>query len=274
MIVYPFSGHVTDSDAIFFIGSAAKKCIINDQEIELSVAGNFAPVFNLKFGDNLFHCVVDGQKFEILVKRIEVKTSELTHIWRESQYKPIALKRICVDPGHGGRAFGTQSPKGIKEKDLNLQVANLLKRELVNNGFDVIVTRNTDEDLSLQERVDIAMKHKSDLFISLHHNAIPDHLKPLEHKGISIHYYYSHSIDIATKILAGLTASTGLNSVGLVRQNLHVLRENPDCLSVLVELGYLIHPEESEIIISSEFQQLAVRALAESVMSYTEQNLL
>jgi N-acetylmuramoyl-L-alanine amidase len=269
MIVYPVSGHLTDSEQIFFIGSANSHCLINGLELPLLCAGNFAVIFPLCLGDNLFRCQFDDDCVDIKVRRIEPDKNVPKHQWRESDWLPSKLiRRICLDPGHGGDALGTQSPKGIKEKDLNLQIALILEAELIRQGFEVKLTRSCDRALSLSDRVRIADLFQADLFLSIHHNAVADREDPLVHRGISVHYYYSHSLGLGEILLQDLVDMTGLSSAGLIKQNLHVLRENPSRLALLLELGYLIHPEESELIISSAFQNQSVTAITHAIKKY------
>ena len=80
------------------------------------------------------------------------------------------MKKIMIDAGHGGASFGAIS-KGIKEKDLNLEVANIVKKYLESAGFDVAMTRYQDNDVSLDNRVKQANLWSADIFVSIHHNA-------------------------------------------------------------------------------------------------------
>lgn len=78
---------------------------------------------------------------------------------------------IIVDAGHGGKDPGAVV-KGVREADVNLAVAKLLRTELVQRGFKVLLTRETDVFKTLQERPAFASENKGDLFISLHCNSI------------------------------------------------------------------------------------------------------
>ncbi|KAB0665670.1 AMIN domain-containing protein [Oryzomonas japonica] len=88
--------------------------------------------------------------------------------------KPLIAKirRIVVDPGHGGHDSGALGPNGVKEKDvvlaIGLKLRDLLKDEL---GLDVVMTRATDVFIPLEERTAIANKVNADLFVSVHANA-------------------------------------------------------------------------------------------------------
>lgn len=84
------------------------------------------------------------------------------------------VKRIVIDPGHGGKDPGAVGPTGLKEKDLALDIGLRLKQRLKNgNEFEVFMTRDSDEFLSLPKRVEFANAKKSDLFISIHINSLP-----------------------------------------------------------------------------------------------------
>jgi len=79
---------------------------------------------------------------------------------------------ICLDPGHGGKDPGATGPHGVKEKDVVLRIARLLREKLVKKyGYRVIMTRNRDVYIPLEERVAFANSKGADLFISIHINA-------------------------------------------------------------------------------------------------------
>ncbi len=82
-------------------------------------------------------------------------------------------KRIVLDPGHGGDSEGAVSGKYV-EKDVNLQVALLLKKFLEEEGAIVFMTRDTDKFVSLKDRVAFAEAVEGEVFISIHHNASYD----------------------------------------------------------------------------------------------------
>ena len=175
---------------------------------------------------------------------------------------------VCLDAGHGGKQHGSCSPKGLIEKDLNLKVAKLLRAKLEELGASVVMTREDDSHLDLGDRVKIADEAGAKLLLSIHHNAIPDAWDPQLYRGLSTHYYHEQSKPFATFLLDKLVEFTDLQSAGFYRQNLHVLRETTDCAAVLLELGYLIHPLESEIITSEEFQNQASVVIAKAVANF------
>jgi len=94
---------------------------------------------------------------------------------------PLSVKRIVVDPGHGGTQHGASSDSGVSEKDITLDIALRLRQLLKNGLFDVRMTRETDVTLSLEQRVAVANAARGDLFVSIHVNWIPHRqVRPLE----------------------------------------------------------------------------------------------
>ncbi len=88
----------------------------------------------------------------------------------------LKVRRIVIDPGHGGHDTGTIGPHGLEEKDVCLDVALRLGRLIEQRlpGAQVIYTRKTDVFIPLEERTEIANRAHADLFISIHANSSPD----------------------------------------------------------------------------------------------------
>ncbi len=80
---------------------------------------------------------------------------------------------MVIDAGHGGSDGGTVSGEVI-EKDINLSVAMKLKAILEDNNIEVVLTRSSDEDISLPQRTSFANESNADFFISLHCNYYED----------------------------------------------------------------------------------------------------
>lgn len=87
---------------------------------------------------------------------------------------PLEVRRVVIDPGHGGNAFGTQKPKSLAEKALTLDIGLKLRPLLEADGFEVLMTRDTDIDVSLQERARFANESQADIFVSIHVNWFDD----------------------------------------------------------------------------------------------------
>jgi N-acetylmuramoyl-L-alanine amidase len=94
---------------------------------------------------------------------------------------PLAVRRIVVDPGHGGAQQGAVSDTGVAEKDITLDIGQRLRPLLEAAGFDVKMTRERDQTLSLEDRVAFANASGADLFVSIHVNWIARReIRPLE----------------------------------------------------------------------------------------------
>lgn len=85
----------------------------------------------------------------------------------------LKVKRIIIDPGHGGTDPGTSGKLGTKEKDVALDIAMRLKARLERYNYDVIMTRQGDDTVPLKKRIELANSAMADLFISIHLNYLP-----------------------------------------------------------------------------------------------------
>ncbi len=81
------------------------------------------------------------------------------------------IKTIVIDAGHGGYDPGAIGKTGLREKNINLDIANRLAKILRDKGLKIIMTRTSDYFVSLERRVEISNSAKADLFISIHTNA-------------------------------------------------------------------------------------------------------
>lgn len=102
-----------------------------------------------------------------------------------SEVFPLAVRRIVLDPGHGGTDLGTRTPSGVPEKELTLDIAKRLQRRLVEAGFEAPLTRESDTRLVLRERARFANERRADLFISIHLNWFQD---GRANRGIETYY--------------------------------------------------------------------------------------
>jgi N-acetylmuramoyl-L-alanine amidase len=110
----------------------------------------------------------------------------------------LQVNTIVIDPGHGGRDPGALGAGGLYEKDITLDVALRLRDRLAQHpGYRILLTRETDKAVSLNDRVRFANENEADLFVSLHVNSIPDaSVTPLET------YYFGLRADDETLRLA------------------------------------------------------------------------
>lgn len=96
----------------------------------------------------------------------------------------LGVRRIVVDAGHGGENLGTISAEGLAEKELTLDIGERVRQLVVKAGFDAVMTRTSDETLSLRERASTANAQHGDIFLSIHLNS----LQPRSARGIETYY--------------------------------------------------------------------------------------
>lgn len=180
---------------------------------------------------------------------------------------PLKNITVTVDAGHGGNEKGAIGCLGDFEKDITLDVALKLQKELRKLGANVIMTRETDEKVSLKKRVEITNESDSSIFVSIHGNALPDHLNPLEHRGTSVYYYYPQAKGLALSILNALNSEAQTKNDGVRQGSLAVVR-NTNALSVLVELAYLINPEDNALLVNEKFREKCAKAIAHGISNY------
>lgn len=109
------------------------------------------------------------------------------------------LRKIVIDPGHGGRDPGAVGVAGVAEKDIALAVARkLVARLKTEMGIDALLTRDDDRFVSLEERTAMANKENADLFISLHVNASPNS----DARGIETYYLDNTTDEAALRMAA------------------------------------------------------------------------
>lgn len=110
---------------------------------------------------------------EVLVAE-ELREAIRTALIVSPRGRPSGLVRsVVLDPGHGGKDPGAIGPSGLKEKDVNLDVARRLARRLRERGIEVVLTRTSDVFIPLAERSHIANREQPDLFVSIHADAAP-----------------------------------------------------------------------------------------------------
>ncbi|MDA8428279.1 MAG: N-acetylmuramoyl-L-alanine amidase [Geobacteraceae bacterium] len=141
---------------------------------------------------------------------------------KQAKLKPGKIRRIVIDPGHGGKDPGAVGVKGIMEKDVALAIgtklADKIRQEL---GIDVVMTRTTDVFIPLQERTSIANKVGADLFISIHANASPNR----NTAGIESYYLNLAKTEKAAQ-LAAQENGTSLEKVSTLQAILFDLMAN------------------------------------------------
>lgn len=101
----------------------------------------------------------------------------------------LKVRRVVIDAGHGGHDSGAVGPDGTQEKTIALAIAKKLSHELTAMGLDVVLTRDDDTFVRLEDRAKIANAAKGDLFISIHCNSATSH---------KLHGIETYSLNIAS----------------------------------------------------------------------------
>lgn len=169
---------------------------------------------------------------------------------------------IFLDPGHGSENdLGARGPTGYPEKDVTLRVSQLLRDQLETRGAIVSMSREGDEDLWPQDRINLIEAASPDLILSLHYNALPDAGDALQTQGIGTFWYYPQSQTLAQFLHDYLTQTLNRPSYGVFWNNLALTRPTI-APAVLLELGFMINPDEFTWIMDDMAQKTLVETLA------------
>jgi N-acetylmuramoyl-L-alanine amidase len=221
---------------------------------------------------------------------------------------PLAVRRVAIDPGHGGSSLGTHTPQGLTEKDLTLDIAARLRKLLEADGFEVVLTRRNDQDVSLAERGTLANQGSSDIFVSIHVNWIENRAS----RGVETYYLGATSDPFLTRLAAAENHGSGYSMAEMrkildriyadVRQDnsrklaevmqsslYHSLRKvNPglenrgvkaapfivllttEMPAILAEVSCLSNEEEADLLSKPLYRQYIAEALAAGVRSYAD----
>ena len=167
------------------------------------------------------------QVFDVLFRQ-----AALPH--RRMGAEKIKLHKVVIDPGHGGNDPGAIGKNGLKEKDVNLDIAKRLSSLLRAEGIQTVLTRSTDKFIPLSTRVNMANRSGADLFISIHSNAA----RSRSLCGFEV-YYVAPSVSDSKR--AALTArSTSLNLRGAVFSS-----DNQDLKAIIWDMIYTNSRAES-----------------------------
>ncbi|MGQ9864996.1 MAG: N-acetylmuramoyl-L-alanine amidase [Pseudanabaenaceae cyanobacterium] len=184
------------------------------------------------------------------------------------RHPPQGPITVLLDPGHGGpEDLGARGPTGFPEKDVTLALAQQVRTFLQQEGAIVVMTREGDEDLWPQQRAARIAEVAPTVALSLHYNALPDHGDAENTQGVGMFWYHRQSHDLAQVLHDRLTQELNRPSYGVFWGNLALARPTV-APSVLLELGFLIHPEEFEWIVSPPAQQQLARAIARITLDW------
>ena len=185
-----------------------------------------------------------------------------------SQNENLEGFTITVDAGHGGSEKGALGCLGDKEKDINLKIAQELKNILCLMGANVVMTRECDANVSLDDRVKLAKETCSEIFISIHLNSIPDiQMNVHKNKGTSVYYYNKHSQELAQILENNLTKTLSTRNDGVREASFAVIRPS-DYIGVLIETAYMTNPYDTLIYTAEDFAEKTAKSIAESILEF------
>jgi N-acetylmuramoyl-L-alanine amidase len=160
-----------------------------------------------------------------------------------SAASPLTGRTIMIDPGHGGWDPGAVGPTGLREKDVNLRVANALRDCLVQyGGAQVTMTRTSDYYVSLAKRAAMANNQGVQRFISIHHNANTNRSL----NGTAVYTSRNSSWasrDLSNKVQKRLVGTMGLRNIGSQTAGYYVLK-NTKMPAILTEASFISNPYE------------------------------
>ncbi|MBR0519555.1 N-acetylmuramoyl-L-alanine amidase [bacterium] len=191
------------------------------------------------------------------------------------QYDPDGIT-ICIDPGHGGGDFGAVNNRlDLAEKDLTLSISLKLAELLRKKGFNIIMTRETDRDVSYKGSPDneelgarVKAGQKADIFVSIHINAATN----TKANGISVHWYKAVDKELAKNIQFALIGTTGRTDRGISQDNFFVVSKSK-MPAVLAELGFISNDDEAKLLNENFYQQKIAEAIADGIDVYVGQNM-
>jgi N-acetylmuramoyl-L-alanine amidase len=228
---------------------------------------------NTSSGENEKQLVVD-----ILDKELDLTVAVPKGKGSTEQAALTGSGLIVLDPGHGGSDPGCINKSlGLNEATVTLDICKRLAQILKSQGWNVIMTRTTDVDVSywrssdkeeLGARVKVANEARADLFLSVHCNAS---VSPSSN-GTSLHYFKQSDYVFASELQHALLSSTGRANRGLQAQRLYVL-SHTRMPAVLVEAAFLTNPTEGALLADPAYRQKIAEGLAQGLRGYASRQL-
>lgn len=255
-------------------------------EMKLSIGGTDCLMNNVKF---VFSNPVASVGEKAYVSRVDL-AKLIDPVLRPNFIQNAGdFRTVILDPGHGGKDPGATNSLGT-ESDYNLKVAGKIRSLLQALGFKVVMTRESDNYLSLQERVDFANAVKENaIYVSIHFNSGGSSARGIETftlspPGVS-HYgadfkaadnqtragneHDSANIALATSIHGSILRLLGRNTFdrGIKRARFSVLSgvTHP---AILLEGGFMSHPYEARLIENDAYQATIARGTVDAIGKY------
>ena len=136
------------------------------------------------------------------------------------------------------------------------------------------MTRRGNNHMSLAARYHKAMREQAHIFVSLHHNALPETIDPMAvPRGYSVYYTYPHSFKLAQSVYQAFTKTIPLADNGLIANDILYIPRISELPSILIENAYMILPEQEEFVLSDEGRKMFAQAIYQGIVDfYTSDN--
>ncbi len=214
----------------------------------------------------------------LLVSRVDV-VKLLDPVLRPTYIaKRLEIKRIVLDPAHGGHDAGNVSGQ-VREADCALALARQLAAELRARGYETVLTREENQYLSDQQRIDRANRAADAIFISLHLNSGRSDIHGIEtytcapsgpgdeKNALPGNAYDAANIALAFALQSSMLRATGAKDGGCRRARYSMLN-SLRCPAALVELGYATHEEEGPALATDAYRRTLCAALADGIDTF------
>ena len=229
---------------------------------------------NLNLSNNVLSFSLPYEKlwgYDFVYKNSKMILKVRQPIKADTHY-PLKNIVVALDPGHGGVESGAVGPTKIKESDIVLDIAQKVKKILIKEGAKPFLTRNSDKTMDLYDRVQLIKKRNALFSISIHANALPDGNNPYEKYGTSVYYYYPEAKEFADilkrRIINNIkTRDDGTNYAS------YVLTRVSSSLSVLIEVAYMINPEDYEKLTDENFRQDIAQGIVDGMKEYMNSSI-
>lgn len=181
---------------------------------------------------------------------------------------------VVIDAGHGGHDPGKVGVNDALEKDINLQIAQKVKKHLEKNGIQVIMTREDDvmEDTKLEDmkkRVALINEIKPAITVSIHQNSYSD----ASVKGAQVFYYAGSEVSKgAASLMQEEMRKVDTENTRQIKSNsdFYMLKKT-EVPTIIVECGFLSNPGEAEKLTSEEYQEEMAQAICSGIMVWLGQ---
>lgn len=222
---------------------------------------------------NLTRIVLDLEKSIKYHKSLSADGKTFNLIIMPQFRKSPSGATVILDPGHGGSDPGAVGPSGLKEKEVNLEIALKTAEILKDQGVNVILTRTNDTFVELADRPKAAGSKPIDVFVSIHSNANNSSLA----NGTSTYYLRENVPGFSQDRLQSMYLSQSIQSAlvdTIKRQDRGVLQANflvlvrSEVPSALVETAFISNPEEEKLLASKDFQDKAAEAISRGIVNY------